>query len=49
MVIYGLCIHVNVGPSQTFLKKYWEINAKNLQYNVHVILAGMYNKKKSIS
>ena len=45
-VIYGLCIHVNVGPSQTFSKKYSEINAKNLQYNVHVILACMYIKKK---
>ena len=44
--VYGLCIHVNVGPSQTFPKKYSEINAKNLQYNVHVILAGMYIKKK---
>ena len=43
---YGLCIHVNVGPSQTFSKKYSKINAKNLQYNVHVILAGMYIKKK---
>ena len=43
---YGLCIHVNVGPSQTFSKKYSEINAKNLQYNVQVILAGMYIKKK---
>ena len=43
---YGLCIHVNVGPLQTFSKKYSEINAKNLQYNVHVILAGMYIKKK---
>ena len=41
-----MCIHVNVGPSQTFSKKYSEINAKNLQYNVHVILAGMYIKKK---
>ena len=37
---------MNVGPSQTFSKKYSEINAKNLQYNVHVILAGMYIKKK---
>ena len=45
MVKYGLCIHVNVGPLQTFSKKYSEINAKNLQYNVHVILAGMYKKK----
>ena len=47
-VIYSLCIHVNVGPSQVFSKKYSEINAKNLQYNVHVILAGMYIKKKYI-
>ena len=48
-VIYSLCIHVNVGPSHTFSKKYSEINVKNLQYNhdnVHVILAGMYIKKK---
>ena len=43
---YGLCIHVNVGPLRTFSKKYSEINDKNLQYNVHVILAGMYIKKK---
>ena len=39
-------VYVNVGPSQTFSKKYSEINAKNLQYNVYVILAGMYTKKK---
>ena len=32
--IYGLCIHVNVDPSQMFWKKYSEINAKNLQYMV---------------
>ena len=44
-VIYGLFIHVNVGPSQMFTKKYLEINAKNLQYYVNVILAGMYIKK----
>ena len=45
-MIYGLCIQVNVGSSQTFSKKYSEINTKNLQYNIHVILAGMYIKKK---
>ena len=45
-MIYGLCIQVNVGPSQKVSKKYSEINAKNLQYNVHVVLAGMYIKKK---
>ena len=48
MVKYDLCIHVNVGPSLTFSKKYSEINAKNLQHNVHVILAGMYVRKKYI-
>ena len=39
---------MNVGLSRVFSKKYSEINAKNLQYNVHVILAGMYIKKKYI-
>ena len=39
-------VYTRVGPLQTFSKKYSEINAKNLQYNVHVILAGMYIKKK---
>ena len=32
--------------ADVFKKKYSEINAKNRQYNVHVILAGMYIKKK---
>ena len=41
-VIYGLFIHVNVGPSQMFSNKYSEISAKNLQYNVDVVLAGIY-------
>ena len=45
-VIYGLCIHLNVGLLWTLSKKlYSEINAKNLQYNINVILAGMYIKK----
>ena len=39
---YGLCIHLNVGPSGMFSEKYLEINAKNLQYNINVILAVMY-------
>ena len=33
-------VHVNVGLSQMFSKKYSEINAKNLQYNINVILTG---------